>query len=425
MYAFKWCDYFGFLFLTYCVVKDQKTNQTDKKLKVVQVPPVQTKEEVSRFSVDYHWHYLNFTWPSYEDYKNAFYKKRYIPENNAVAGIKFYKDKFYLALPRLRRGTPVTLAYISANSSYKTDPLLTPFPSWEMNVQKDCSTLQNVQSMEIDRRGMMWVLDGNRFNNLTKCPPKLVLLDLNGKGTVLQTYEFPNEIVMSDGGFMNDLVVDESDGGYAYITDNSPLDPGIIVFSRLQARAWKLRDSSMFAELEASEFSVDGVKSEALVPVDGIALAPPPKLKNEDRYVFYSALAGYSLYAISNKVLKNEELIKSGGWRREIKYVGKKQSQSDGFAMDNKGNLYYGLLSAYGIAKWNINSPFSSAIILEQNKKLFVWPDSFCFDSKGNLYVLVNGINRYFDPKYSLKITTEIRFRILRTYVAALSYLYN
>lgn len=423
MYAFKWCDYLGFLFLTYCVVKDQKPVHTDKKPKVI--VQVQPKEEISLFHVDFHWHYLNFTWPSYEDYRNAYYKKHYIPEHNAVAGIKFYKDKFYLALPRLRKGTPVTLAYISANSSYKTDPLLTPFPSWEMNVQNDCSTLQNVQSMEIDRRGIMWVLDGNRFNNLTNCPPKLVLLDLNGKGTVLQTYEFQNEIVMSDGGFMNDLVIDESDGGYAYITDNSPLDPGIIVFSKLQARAWKIRDSSMFAELEAADFFVDGVKSEALVPVDGIALAPPPKLRNEHRYVFYSALAGFSLYAISNKVLKNEELIKTGGWRREIQYVGKKQSQSDGFAMDNKGNLYYGLLSGYGIAKWNINSPFSSTVILEQNKKLFVWPDSFCFDSRGNLYVLTNGINRYFDPTYSLKVSTEIRFRILRTYVGALSYLYN
>lgn len=61
-----------------------------------------------------------------------------------------------------------------------------------------------------------------------------MLLDLNGKGTVLHIYNFPNEIVLRDGGFMNDLVIDESSGGYAYITDNSATDPGIIVFSRFQ-----------------------------------------------------------------------------------------------------------------------------------------------------------------------------------------------
>lgn len=104
---------------------------------------------------------------------------------------------------------------------------------------------------------------------------------------------------------------------------------------------------------------------------------------------------------------------------------GKKQSQSDGFAMDNKGNLYYGLLSGYGVAKWNINQPFSTSKILDQNKKLLVWPDSFCFDSKGNLYVLANGINRYFDPTYPLKVSTEVRFRVLKYHTGTLSYLYN
>lgn len=421
--TFRWCDYFGFLFLSYCVIKNDK-NVAVSKEKIVAASSHQV-EEKHKFQTEYQWHYINYTWPSIQSYAIAFKRKDYVPENNAMVGIKFYKDKLYIALPRIRKGTPVTLAQMSTNSSDKTNQLLAPFPSWEMNAQKDCSTLQNVYSMEIDRRGVMWVLDGFRVNNFTKCPPKLVLLDLNKKGKLVQSYEFSSELCSTEGGFLNDIVIDESDGGYAYITENSAKDPGIIVYSRLRNRAWKIRDSSMFAELEAANFEVDGLKNTGLIPVDGIALAPQPTLRNEDRYVFYSALTGFSLYALSTKIFKNEEVCQGDSWRRAIKYVGRKQSQADGFAMDNKGNLYYGLLASYGVAKWNIHTPFSTSKVLDQNKRELIWPDSFGFDSKGNLYVLANGINKFYDPSYKLQVTTEIKFRILKHTTQTISYLYN
>lgn len=421
--TFPWCDYFGFLFLSYCVIKSDK-NIINSKEKVATTTRSQV-EEKHKFQTEYQWHYINFTWSSTHSYSVALKKKEYIPENNALVGIKFYKDKLYIALPRIRKGTPVTLAQISTNSSQKTDQLLTPFPSWEMNAQKDCSTLQNVYSMEIDRRGVMWVLDGFRVNNFTKCPPKLVLLDLTKKGKFVQSYEFPEAICSKNGGFLNDIVIDESDGGYAYITENSAHDPGIIVYSRMRNRAWKIRDSSMFAELDAADFDVDGLTNTGLVSVDGIALAPQPTLRNQDRYVFYSALTGFSLYAISSNILKNEDICRSDSWRRSIKFVGKKQSQADGFAMDNKGNLYYGLLPSYGIAKWNIHSPFSTSKVVDKNRKELIWPDSFGFDSKGNLYVLANGINKYYDPSYKLQVNSDIKFRILKHSTETISYLYN
>lgn len=419
--SFRWCDYFGFLFLTYCV---NDKNVTISKENIATASSQHVEEE-HKFQTVYQWNYINYTWPSIQSYSIALKRNDYIPANNALVGIKYYKDKMYLALPRIRKGTPVTLAQMSTNSSDKTNQLLTPFPNWEMNVQKDCSTLQNVYSMEIDRRGIMWVLDGFRINNFTKCLPKLVLLDLNKKGKVVQSYEFPSDICSKDGGFLNDIVIDESDGGYAYISESSPKDPGIIIYSRLRNRAWKIRDSSMFAELEAADFEVDGLKTKSLLPVDGIALAPQPTLRNEDRYIFYNALTGFSLYALSSKILKDEELCQGDSWRRAIKYVGKKPSQGDGFAMDNKGNIYYGLLPSYGIATWNIHTPFSAANVLDKNRKELIWPDSFCFDLKGHLYVLANGIHKYHDPSYDLQVTAEIKFRILIHTTNTLSYLYN
>ncbi|KAK5642287.1 hypothetical protein RI129_008454 [Pyrocoelia pectoralis] len=402
------CDLLGFLFVSYCV----RQKNVEKK-------------PSEKFDIEFQWSYINFTWRSPMDYHRAVSNLRYIPENNAMAGIKYYNDRMYIALPRLRKGTPVTLAFIPINSKSKNNPLLRPYPSWEMNVGKNCSSFQNVQSMEIDRFGVMWVIDGVRMNGLTKCPPKIVLLDLKDGGRVLHTYVVPNDVSLYQGGFLNDIVVDESDGGFAYITDNSVQDPGLVVYSRVYNKSWKLRDASMFGEIDASDFAVDGLMNDDLVPIDGIALGPLPVRRKDSRMVYYCALSGYSLYGISAAVLKNEELCKTGEWRRDIEYIGKKKSQSDGLIMDNKGNLYYGLLSRYGVAKWNTKKPLQSARNVEKDKTKFVWPDSFSFDMDGNLYLLANGINKFFSLTYELRLSSDMKFKILRSYTGTNSYLYS
>lgn len=414
MQVFNICDFVGFLFVTYCAGQTKQVTTVPEKLK-----------NTEHFLVEYEWSHINFTWKSINDYNKAITTKTYVPENNALVGIKFYGNKLYLALPRLRQGTPVTLASVSINTSNKRNQLLTPFPNWKMNVQKDCGTLQNVQSMEIDRKGIMWVLDGTRINDFTKCPTKLMLLDLKNKGKIVHTFVFPNEISSNEGGFLNDIVLDESDGGFAYITETSNQDPGLIVYSRLLNKAWKLRDKTMHAELDAAGFVVDGLKNNNLVPIDGIALEPIPKRHDGGRLVYYTPLTGYNLYAINNIILKNEQICKSGVWRRYIKLIGKKDGPSDGLAMDNNGNLYYGLLDKYAIANWNVYRQFNTSKIIDKNDKTLIWPDSFAFDNDGFIYVLSNGINKYFNPFYPLQLSNEIKFRILRLYTGTKSYLYE
>lgn len=402
------CDILGFLFVSYCVPE----KPVDKK------PP-------ERFHLEFQWSYLNFTWPSVMEYHNAITSLRYIPENNAMAGIKYYNNRMYVALPRFRKGTPITLAFVPLKAKSKTNPLLRPYPNWSMNAQKNCSTLQNVNGMEIDRHGVMWVIDGVRTNGLTKCPPKIVLLDLKAGGKVVQSYNFPSDVSLHHGSLLSDIVIDENDGGFAYITDNSLQDPGIIVYSRHANKGWKVRDATMFAEMDAAEFTVDGLLNDDLMPVDGIALSPSPKRRNADRLVYYSALSSFSIYAISSGILKDEKLVKSGNWRRDIELVGRKQSQSDGLTMDSKGNLYYGMLSSYAIGKWNTNKPFESARKMDSNRRTMIWPDSFAFDLNGFMYVLTNGINKFFKQHYELRLSPEIKFRILKINVGTNSYLYS
>lgn len=51
---------------------------------------------------------------------------------------------------------------IRAVTNASGSPVLQPFPSWAANEQTSPSAFQYVQSMEIDSRGNMWVLDVGR-----------------------------------------------------------------------------------------------------------------------------------------------------------------------------------------------------------------------------------------------------------------------
>lgn len=82
---------------------------------------------------------------------------QYNESNCALAGIKVYNGTFYVTVPRWRPGVPSSLNKIDEKGQ------LVPFPSYEANAL-DGGWLTYVQSMEIDSRGWMWILDVGRLN---------------------------------------------------------------------------------------------------------------------------------------------------------------------------------------------------------------------------------------------------------------------
>ncbi|XP_045463141.1 protein yellow-like [Harmonia axyridis] len=405
------CNYFSFLLLNYCAFPDNDR---------VIVGRTHAKNE---FEVIHQWHFLNYTWPTSLTYNYAFNNIHYIPENNAPTGIKIYGGKIFLSIPRFRPGIPATLAYVSMiDGGTRTNELLQPYPNWELNINRNCEALQSVQSMEIDRQGYMWVIDGVRINEETQCPAKLLILDLKNHGRMVHRHIFPNEIALAKGGFLNDLVLDDVGGGYAYITDNSAIDPGLIVYSLKKDRSWKLRDPRMFAEPQAADFIVNGIPTTNLSPIDGIALSP--SRHNKEKELFFCALTGLNLYSIDTSVLRNESMSRSDQWRKRINLIGQKESQSDGLIIDSSGNLYYTLLPLNGIGRWNIKTPIATSEIIFKNDKTMIWPDTFAMDEKGYLYVISNNINQFINPNFKVVITDEVKFRIFRYFTGTKSYMY-
>lgn len=257
------------------------------------------------------------------------------------------------------------------------------------------------------------------FSGTTPCPPKIVLLDLNRGGAVVGMHVLPSKVCSRTHCFLNDIVVDELDGGWAYMTDTDEKDPGLVIYSRQRGRSWKIRHETFKAEEAALNFLARGVRHNRPTPVDGIAMAPAVNLDDAHRYVYYTALTGLTMFGIDSAVLRNEQLATSKDVSKHIIKIGPKLGPSDGMVVDSVGRLYYGLLVEDAVATWDINKPINTSKIIDVNHKLIAWPDSFGFDTFGTLYLLATEMGRFLQGK---TIPDEINFRLLRLYTATCSY---
>lgn len=375
------------------------------------------------FQVIFQWNTIDVVWPTEELQHFAVSHGDYIPANNFVSGIKFWKGKMYLTVPRWKEGVPVTLGVTSATPVNRvTAPKLEAFPNWEMQKVGDCSAFQLVQSMEIDPVGRMWVLDSGKMSPLSvetksNCPPRLVILDLENNGQVLRVYEFPTHVARHGTAYLNDIVLDHEDGGMAYITDSDREDPGIIVYSLRNNTSWKVRHDSMKAKPEAVRFMISKTPINMPIAVDGIALSPA---SDADRQVYYSPLSSFHLYSIPTSVLKANASNVDG----DVKELGRKNSQTDGMMMSAKGVLYFGLLADDAVAMWDTkqsNSFTTGQRVISRDHVRMQWPDTFAFDEDGNFYCVTNSFQNVLNNRVNV---TAPNYRVVRARTGVKSYQY-
>lgn len=93
-------------------------------------------------------------------------------------------------------GSPATLGYVVApDNNGRTDPEIEPYPNFAMNEIGNCSSLQFVQGIAIDAKGILWAVDSGRVNTLLPgnnfliyhFTTKLLELILNKKKNIIFT----------------------------------------------------------------------------------------------------------------------------------------------------------------------------------------------------------------------------------------------
>ena len=238
---------------------------------------------------------------------------------------------------------------------------------------------------------------------------------------IVRTFVFSDPVISLDS-YLVDIVLDTPNGEYAYISDASESDPGIIVYNWKENRAWKVRDNrSMRADPGIRTLTINGMYVTINRNIAGIALSPI-SLREEQRRLFYSPLSSYSLFSIPTSILK-DEFRSSTDVSGSIKTLGRRTSITEGMAIDSNGILYYGLLGENAISRWDTNLPFegNQRMIARDNISL-QWPASFGFDSdRGNITVVSNRLQNFLAGKVNLN---EANYRIITAYTGARSYLY-
>ena len=212
------------------------------------------------------------------------------------------------------------------------DPVLEPFPSWEMQEVGNCDKLQYTQSMEIDNNGLMWIIDTGRIGIFTgspdnTCPPKLVIIDTE-TGETVDSYVFPDSVAPYDSVFLNDIVVDNT-RNIAIITDMTGVvdgkKGGLIVFNRTTRSAARFYDETMDPELGLSwNFQGRDLGEDAFAqPVNAVTLTP------DATRLLYGPLQGLSVYS----VLTDKLFTNAADWKDSIVDHGDWQGSTDGMTV--------------------------------------------------------------------------------------------
>ena len=365
----------------------------------------------------YEWDVLDYDWDALgQSREEAISSGAYVPENNALTGIKVFEGEIYVSVPRWLEGIPSTLNKVVMNSSGAS--VLQPYPSaWFNNVSNPDGIIY-IQSMEIDTKGRMWILDVGRSNIYGAAPvngsAKIVLWNIRNNDEI-DRFVLPGDISYPASSFLNDIVVDEG-RMIAYISDSGR--GSIVIVDMENHRSAVFEDKSTKSEASVS-FIIEGVNygnTTFTTPEDGIALTP-----NLD-WVYYCALQSLTLYRIPAEVLRTWP-FDSDAAKSAVEIVGFKSSGADGMAFSSMGVLYSGGITDPDNNVWfydpGVGTSFSQSALVTNVR----WADTFAFDGNGSLVFTSNHLEQFFTGSMNFESPQEPNFAIRSVYIGCNSYL--
>ncbi|KAF5288325.1 hypothetical protein FQR65_LT12059 [Abscondita terminalis] len=372
----------------------------NQNMKTFQPSQPNVIERTGPFKTHYIWKYIDFAYPSEYHKQSAILTGKYIVENNLPLGIEVDRDRIFVSFPKWKDGTPCTLAVIP-KAANEVSPIFIPYPSWDWHNSDTCDGLLSVYRMQVDECKRLWVLDSGQVNVSTKpeqvCPPKIVVFDLNTDKAILK-YELPRPFIKQDSLYSNiavDVHVNEKNAcadAYAYIADVWRF--GLVVYSLKENRSWRLTDHLFYPDPLASAYNLHGLKFEWTDGIFSLALSPEIG-KSKDRYLYFHPMSNFREFYMKTSIVKNET-----AWirtKRTIKILGEsrgKNGQASSSIMDNKGIMFFNLVSRDSVACWDSRKPYktSNLGILAQDNITLIFPNDLKLDKerRQSIWVISN-----------------------------------
>jgi sugar lactone lactonase YvrE len=259
--------------------------------------------------------------------------------------------------------------------------ILTAYPNpvwnqWRVGEAPD-SQFVCVQALYVDAKDRLWVLDtGNaHLAGVIAGAAKLVQID-TALDEVVRIIFFGTEIT-SGNSYLNDIRIDV-ETEMAYLTDSGI--GGLVVLDLESGVARRVLDNHASTHAEDLILNVNGQNlTDTVIHADGIALDASTKM------LYYMALCSRHLYAIPLDGLNNA-LLSEDDLARQIVLVAE-PGPSDGLIF-YEGYIWTTAIEENALKKVSKEGEITLAA---QHSQL-TWPDSYCVDTQGNLFVTTSRI---------------------------------
>lgn len=327
------------------------------------------------------------------------------------------ESRVFVCFPRSMDDLPqVTVAEVRSNGN------IVPYPNAAINLldtARPTETFVSIQSVVVDPRNRLWVLDVGRvgMNPVIPGGAKLVGIDLN-TNRVFKTIVFPQAVAPPNSS-INDVRFDLRRGadGAAYITDSSDTGSNaIIVVDLATGNSFRrLNDHpSTKAEPEFLPF-VEGRELRQRLPgqapqyiktgADGIAIS------NDGARLFYSPLASRRLYSVSTDALLNQNLTDA---QVAATIQSEPKAASDGLESDAEGRIYATAYEHNGIVRRRLDGTYETLLFDPR----VLWADTLSLAGNGYLYLINNQLHR--QPRFNSGVDRRDRpYSLLRIRVNA------
>lgn len=303
-----------------------------------------------------------------------------------------HDGRVFVNFPRWGDPVEYTVAEVKGGKAF-------PYPDLTANKldpDRAADTLVSVQSVVVDPKNRLWILDTGSINFGPAKPggPKLWGVDLK-TNQVFKRISFPSEVALPTT-YLNDVRFDYSRGedGMAFITDSSDKGPnGIIVVDLKTGESWRRLDDHPSTKADDKFIPVvegeplmarpPGNQPEAYLKIgaDGIAVAG-------DR-LFYCPLASRKLSSVPLDVLadRNADPERVADAVRD---EGTRDFASDGLLADEQSRLYLTDYEHNAIHRRTRDGRYET---IARDPRM-VWPDSMALGADGFLYFTANQLNR-------------------------------
>jgi len=289
--------------------------------------------------------------------------------------------RVFVSFPRWGDDVPYTVAEI-------VDGTPVAYPDAEVNAWSDgdgIGRLVSVQSVVVDARGSMWLLDTGapEFAPFVAGGPKLVEVDLS-TNAIVRTIPIGGDAV-TPTTYLNDVRFDFTRGaaGVAYITDSQPIG-GIIVVDLATGESFaRLRGHRTTSAEDGFRAIVQGVVREGYrVGSDGIAVSA------DGSRLFYCPLSSRRLYSVATDALLDRTLDDTRVAETITDHGDK--GASDGLESDTDGTLYATAYEHSAVVRRTADGKWSTVF----HGPRLLWPDTLSLATDGYLYLTANQLPR-------------------------------